>query len=230
VSEDERDQLREAVEEYDQLLTRLRDLLTGTANALKGDPGPLKLHDWSDLPAVAAAMVVERDRLRAEILRAGAERIDSMSVQYGCPDCGVHHACNEIVAERDQLRALVFLLYRSLSDEPIDGLMWLRPEHRDLLARVVDDLSPHLNPERTRTAMQMVTDDRDRLRAVVYQIWRAWNALSIKHDDETPLNLGPGEGAVLDEAIVWATDHGLREQINASADALDVSPNEVTHG
>jgi hypothetical protein len=27
--------------------------------------------------------------------------------EHGCPDCGVHHACGEIVTERDRLRAAV---------------------------------------------------------------------------------------------------------------------------
>lgn len=49
---------------------RLADLLTDTANALKGEPDPLQMHDWSDLPTVAAAVVAERDaaldRLRSQ--------------------------------------------------------------------------------------------------------------------------------------------------------------------
>lgn len=51
----------------EQLLKRQGDLLTATANALKGDPGPLTLHDWSDLPSVAAAVVAERDAARTEL-------------------------------------------------------------------------------------------------------------------------------------------------------------------
>lgn len=35
---------------------RMADLLTGVAAALKGPPAPLTAHDWSDLPAVAAAL------------------------------------------------------------------------------------------------------------------------------------------------------------------------------
>jgi len=52
------------VDEYAELLDRLSKLLTDTANALKGDPGPLKLHDWSDLPKVAQRLVDQLDRLR----------------------------------------------------------------------------------------------------------------------------------------------------------------------
>lgn len=50
-------------EESDALRTRLANLLTDTANALKGAPGPLRAHDWSDLPRVAAD-------LRAELMAA----------------------------------------------------------------------------------------------------------------------------------------------------------------
>lgn len=41
------------LDESEELRDRLGELLTGVANALKGDPPPLTMHDWSDLPAVA---------------------------------------------------------------------------------------------------------------------------------------------------------------------------------
>lgn len=47
------DPLCAEIEEGDALRERMAELLTGTANALKGDPPPLTWHDWSDLPAVA---------------------------------------------------------------------------------------------------------------------------------------------------------------------------------
>lgn len=40
------------------------DLLTRTANALKGEPAELSSHDWSDLPKVAAKVVQEAKRYR----------------------------------------------------------------------------------------------------------------------------------------------------------------------
>lgn len=46
----------EETEYMHKLLARLSGLLTRTANALKGEPGPTTLHDWSDLPKVAAAL------------------------------------------------------------------------------------------------------------------------------------------------------------------------------
>src|SRR5512138_2725251 len=57
--------LEQETDEYDQILGRQSELLIGVANALKGEPFELVMHDWSDLPAVAATVVAERDRLRA---------------------------------------------------------------------------------------------------------------------------------------------------------------------
>lgn len=48
--------LREDARENHQLRARMEELLIGVANGLKGDPAPLKRHDWSDLPALAAEM------------------------------------------------------------------------------------------------------------------------------------------------------------------------------
>lgn len=52
--------------ELDQLLGRMSGLLHRTANALKGEPDELTWHDWSDLPAVAKALVQELDSYRAK--------------------------------------------------------------------------------------------------------------------------------------------------------------------
>lgn len=65
-------ELREArhqLDEDDQLRTRLSTLLTGTANALKGEPPDLVWHDWSDLPAVAAKTVARLERTQAWLER-----------------------------------------------------------------------------------------------------------------------------------------------------------------
>lgn len=50
------DRLREAEEESDALRGRMAELLTGVANALKGQPDPMTKHDWSDLPELALAL------------------------------------------------------------------------------------------------------------------------------------------------------------------------------
>lgn len=44
----------EEIEDCDALRMRMADLLTRTANALKGEPMPLCMHSWHDLPEVAA--------------------------------------------------------------------------------------------------------------------------------------------------------------------------------
>ena len=58
---EEIDELRAALKERDAeideneaLRDRMSSLLTEMANALKGPPAALSLHDWSDLPKVAA--------------------------------------------------------------------------------------------------------------------------------------------------------------------------------
>lgn len=53
------EQLVEEAEDDDTLRTRLGTLLTGVANGLKGTPAPLHHHDWSDLPALAAATAAQ---------------------------------------------------------------------------------------------------------------------------------------------------------------------------
>jgi ElaB/YqjD/DUF883 family membrane-anchored ribosome-binding protein len=53
------------LDESEALRDRMAGLLTGVANALKGDPPPLVMHDWSDLPTVAKKAVtaaVERSQ------------------------------------------------------------------------------------------------------------------------------------------------------------------------
>lgn len=56
---------------------------------------------------------------------------------------GLKHLSQQ-VSERDRLRALVFLLYRTLSDEPVETLTWLSPDQRQELAGIVAALNPHL--------------------------------------------------------------------------------------
>ncbi|RLA51622.1 MAG: hypothetical protein DRR42_09900 [Gammaproteobacteria bacterium] len=55
-------ELEAEADELHKLITRLNDLLTDTANALKGEPDELTLHGFHDLPEIAA-------RLREALLR-----------------------------------------------------------------------------------------------------------------------------------------------------------------
>ena len=53
----ELDRTREEVDALESLVARQADILTGVANALRGDPGPLASHSHHDLAERAAAMV-----------------------------------------------------------------------------------------------------------------------------------------------------------------------------
>ena len=68
------EELRAEVNELHELNGKLGSLLERTANALKGLPGPLHMHDWSDLPDVAARIRTERDLLHAQVQRLVDER------------------------------------------------------------------------------------------------------------------------------------------------------------
>lgn len=93
---EERDRLQTKADEADVELTEFVNLVTpllqGTANALKGEPGPLRMHDWSDLPKAAGNLVADRDRLR--------ELLD-----YN--DAGIMRRLDDAEAERDRLRGLL---------------------------------------------------------------------------------------------------------------------------
>ena len=47
----------ESAEEERALCDKLADILTRTANVLKGEPKPLHRHSWHDLPEVARKLV-----------------------------------------------------------------------------------------------------------------------------------------------------------------------------
>lgn len=60
-----REETAAEVDYLDALLARQHAILTGVANALRGDPGPLASHSHHDLAERAAAAVAEIARLRA---------------------------------------------------------------------------------------------------------------------------------------------------------------------
>ena len=67
----ERDELKQELEDMGKTMERMRGLLTDTANAIKGEPEPLKLHSWHDLPKLALD-------LEASTHNAWAERNDAI--------------------------------------------------------------------------------------------------------------------------------------------------------
>lgn len=63
------ERLREDVVDYDTLLGRQGDLLTATVNVLRGDPPELTTWSHHDVAELAAGLMSERARDRAEVER-----------------------------------------------------------------------------------------------------------------------------------------------------------------
>ena len=55
--------LEECYEENHSLISKMSEILSRTAEALKGPPPSNTWHDWSDLPDVAMSLVKSRDML-----------------------------------------------------------------------------------------------------------------------------------------------------------------------
>ena len=56
-----------APDEQDATLVKLIDLLTRTANAVKGQPGEMKQHGWADLPELCTALTARAAGLEAAL-------------------------------------------------------------------------------------------------------------------------------------------------------------------
>lgn len=109
---------KSAAAECDELCAlngRLGELLKGVAYALKGDPGPLTMHDWSDLPKVAAAVVAERDYVGGYLADIVAIRkvLDDVNAPHD-PEDGASLEPTRIRLLADELR------------EALEGLRGLR--------------------------------------------------------------------------------------------------------
>lgn len=74
-------QLEQDVEEYDGILGRQGDLLTGVANALRGQPPELTTWSHHDLPERAQALLDERDTLLRTALTKD-ERNEAIAALY----------------------------------------------------------------------------------------------------------------------------------------------------
>jgi len=59
-----------APDEQDATLVKLIDLLTRTANAVKGQPGEMKQHGWADLPELCTALTARVAELEAVVKAA----------------------------------------------------------------------------------------------------------------------------------------------------------------
>lgn len=100
-------------------IKKMGDLLTGVADALKGDPGPLVLHSWDDLPELAKKLVADN----AVLLRLANHDPDCESrpswLNMRIPELQVcdcilsdPHPGEALLAELEPLRAVVEALKR----------------------------------------------------------------------------------------------------------------------
>lgn len=75
--------LERELQAMEQIQGRLRELLIGVAEALKGPQDPRQPHDWSDLPELARRLSVEHKHLKSwwqQHLDGAVSSFDQMSV------------------------------------------------------------------------------------------------------------------------------------------------------
>ena len=78
----------ESAEEDRALCDKLADILTRTANVLKGEPKPLHRHSWHDLPEVARRLVAAAGQntinaMLAHAHKAGKQRTRKLFAKHG---------------------------------------------------------------------------------------------------------------------------------------------------
>lgn len=78
----------ESAEEDRALCDKLADILTRTANVLKGEPKPLHRHSWHDLPEVARRLVAAAGQntinaMLAHSRKAGKQRTRKLLAKHG---------------------------------------------------------------------------------------------------------------------------------------------------
>lgn len=81
-------ELIESAEEDRALCDKLADILTRTANVLKGEPKPLHRHSWHDLPEVARRLVAAAGQntinaMLAHSRKAGKQRTRKLLAKHG---------------------------------------------------------------------------------------------------------------------------------------------------
>lgn len=115
---------REGTDDDEALRARMADLLTRTANALKGEPEPLHLHDWSDLPERAGLVVANEARLIEAIARGDDNTLRICRERDEARRHARHHhveggclTCIATESERNEARDLV----RRLARGPMTG-------------------------------------------------------------------------------------------------------------
>ena len=82
------EELRRDLADNEALRDRMEDLLTRTANALRGAPPPLTLWSWHDLPARAAAAIAAIDVMqRAAAINGAAAVASDIDVERLIREC-----------------------------------------------------------------------------------------------------------------------------------------------
>jgi hypothetical protein len=103
--------LRSDRTELDAVRMRMAALLDGVAAALKGEPGPQHLHDWSDLPEVAAAaaahVAADHAVLAAVWRLAGQWSLTPSAHTASCPErlTPLQRPCQDADCERSMVVA-----------------------------------------------------------------------------------------------------------------------------
>jgi hypothetical protein len=120
------------IDYLDALIARQHAILTGVANALRGDPGPLASHSHHDLAERAAAVVAELARLSREVA--------TLRAAYATDLDGLRAEVRRADAERDVRRDL-----RDAAREMLDAFEAPAPvcdadesEHDEHAARLAD--------------------------------------------------------------------------------------------
>ena len=118
----------------DALLARQHAILTGVADALRGDPGPLASHSHHDLAERAAATVAEVETLRRTLALAQ----ESLAAAVRDERVTVVDEVARLQRERDEARAdaaalraaaRAYLDAQDLGDRALDA--WLRADDTD---------------------------------------------------------------------------------------------------
>ena len=139
-----------------------RDRLSDELAVFRDQAMPEAASIMNGLSAEIRDLTAEREQFRAklhELMARDADAVDLMNAEYGCPDCGVHHACGEIVAERDRLRAALREVYFHLGPPQPPG--------------------HEIGEEGVPALVQAAMAERDRLRAAVRRAQATWK----RHED-----------------------------------------------
>ena len=202
----------------DALLARQHAILTGVADALRGDPGPLASHSHHDLAERAAATVAEVETLRRTLALAQ----ESLAAAVRDERVTVVDEIARLQRERDEARADAaalraaareYLDAQDLGDRALDS--WLRADDTDRDADAAQAASRWRTTQARivlRAAIDVATMRRD-LSAVAVVVCPACGVditadldddgayVTRRHSRREPARVGAGE-------IVWC-DGGL---------------------